>query len=457
MKFCGSLAWRVVAYLIFGQFVAFVIAVTVTDGLGLAHVWAYEMALDSLATVRSSDLVIASLIRDESGRVRIEPSQQLHAELIRSPRLKYAAFDSRFEPLPGSSQELATLLASAIKINSTHTHFVLPGDPPSTPRGYAEPRQTAFGTLQIAVYGQKFRWDDIFYSIADEFRWSAIHIFFAIVVSVAVAWFAVRQGLAPLRSVSLEAAHIDLDSLDQQLTSDRLPTEVTPLVAAMNKALLRLDASARRLRRYTANAAHELRTPLALMRARLEDAEEPTFRADLLRDTSHLQAVVEQMLIAARLTEKQVSLDQDVELVTTIRLVISRYLPFALKCDRDLEFEAGMSPVVVRGNQRAIECVIANLVDNALRAEPRNGTVLVRITDNAVVEVIDHGPGVDPRDCEIIFEPFWRKDDASPGAGLGLAIAKELIDCHKGRIWIEETPGGGATFKVSLPHASEPR
>jgi|APFre7841882630_1041343.scaffolds.fasta_scaffold81123_2 signal transduction histidine kinase len=197
---------------------------------------------------------------------------------MRAPSLKYAAFDSRFEPLPGSSPELTTLLVGAIKVNFSHTHFVLPGDPPSTPRGYAGPRRTPSGELQIAVYGQKFRWDDIYYSIAEDFRWSSVHIFSAIVVSVATAWFAVRQGLAPLRSVSLEAARIDIDSLDQRLSSDRRPKEVLPLVTAMNSAMLRLNASAKRLRRYTANAAHELRTPLAIMRARLEDTEEPTFK-----------------------------------------------------------------------------------------------------------------------------------------------------------------------------------
>ena len=319
-----------------------------------------------------------------------------------------------------------------------------------------EPRWTPFGRLHIAVYRQKFRWDDIFHAILDELQWLAAYVIAAILMSAGAAWFAVRRGLTPLRAVAGEAAHIDMNSLDQRLPSVGVPVEITPLVGAMNDALARLDASALRMRRYTANAAHELRTPLAIMRARLEDTEEPTFKSDLMRDASQLQAIVEQMLIAARLTEHQAALDSEVDLVKTIRRIVSDYLPLVIECDRKIEFEAGASVleldprIVTRGNQRAIECVVANLIDNALRAEPEGGTVLVRVGDDAVVEVIDHGEGVASEDREMIFEPFWRGSETTPGTGLGLAIAKELMDKLQGRIWIDETSGGGATFKLSF-------
>ena len=95
--------------------------------------------------------------------------------------------------------------------------------------------------------------------------------------------------------------------------------------------------------------------------------------------------------------------------------------------------------------------VITNLVDNALRAEPEGGTVILRVGADAIVEVVDHGAGAAERDRQLVFEPFWRKSEATPGAGLGLAIAKELLDALGGRIWVEDTPGGGATFKLSFP------
>jgi len=137
------------------------------------------------------------------------------------------------------------------------------------------------------------------------------------------AWLAARSGLAPLSAVANSARGIDMNSLEQRPPLKGVPIEVTPLVEAINEALARLDASAARMRRYTANLAHELRTPLAILRARLENAEEPSFKSDLRRDASRLQAIVEQMLIAACLTEQQVAVDQEIDLVETVKSVLS--------------------------------------------------------------------------------------------------------------------------------------
>ena len=270
-------------------------------------------------------------------------------------------------------------------------------------------------------------------------------------VSAAVAWFAVRRSLAPLRRVAEAAERIDLDSLGQGLRADDAPIEIRPLVDAVNRALARLDASVARMRRYTANAAHELRTPVAILRARLENPEERGFRVDLQRDVRRVQTIIEQMLVAARLTEGQAPQDEDVDLCATARGIVADYSPLIFKAGRRIAFEAPDAPVRLRGNRMAIECIIANLIDNALRSEPEGGTVLVRVDADCRVSVVDHGEGVAEKDRELIFEPFWRRNEAEPGAGLGLAIVKELIDKLGGRILVETTPGGGATFALSFP------
>jgi two-component system OmpR family sensor kinase len=449
-----SLARRVVGYLVVAQLVAFLIGATISMALELAEVAYYRLSLDELAVNRVSKLVTASLILGEDGLVRIEPSPELRAEMQRTPNMKFAAFDLARRPLFGSSPELVSTLikAGVIQISAAHLHFNLPTDLETTPMGFMERRRTPFGKLHIAVYGQKFRWLDIFVGyLADELSWLIVYFLVVILGSTGTAWFAVQFGLTPLREAALQAGRIDLDSMNHSVVAPGIPIEIRPFVTAINSALARLDASAKRMRRYTANAAHELRTPLAILRARLENAEESPAKSDLLLDASRLDAVVEQLLIAARLTERHATIDQEVDLIKTIRQVIFGYVRLAIECDRMIEFEAGTSPVVIRGNQRAIESVVSNLVDNALRAEPRGGTVLVRVSDCAVIEVIDHGAGVALSDREKIFEPFWRGNEATPGTGLGLAIAKELVDKHQGRIWVDETPGGGATFKLSFP------
>lgn len=446
-----SLARRVVANLLIAQLAAFVIGAALTMGLELATVAYFRTSTDEFAIYRVSALVIASLTQDAHG-VRIEPTPELSAELMRSPGLAFAAFDDARNPVPGSSARLVDALVKAgvIQITSAHLHFNLPGDTETSPLGYMERRRTPFGWFHIAVYRQKFRWDDVFGYALDAAQWMAAYLFMIVLLSGVAAWFAVRRGLSPLREAAREVESIDLDSLDKSIQVRYVPREVRPFVTAINAALARLNASAARMRRYTANVAHELRTPLAIMRARLEDSEEPTFKQDLLRDASQLQAIVEQMLIASRLTESQASLDQDVDLSATMRQIVIDYTPLIIECGRNIELDDTTSGARVRGNRRAIECVIANLIDNALRAEPLGGTVTVRLEKNGVLSVIDHGAGVDPADHELIFEPFWRKNESTPGTGLGLAISKELMDKHGGRIQVAETPGGGATFRLEF-------
>ena len=123
----------------------------------------------------------------------------------------------------------------------------------------------------------------------------------------------------------------------------------------------------------------------------------------------------------------------------------------AIDNERQLEFEAPLASVIIRGTEYALKSIIANLINNALRTEPEGGTVIVRVREDAAVEVVDHGEGVAESDRELIFEPFWRKNEATPGTGLGLAISKELTEILGGRIWVEDTPGGGATFKLWFP------
>jgi two-component system OmpR family sensor kinase len=451
-----SLARRVVGYLFTAQLVAFLVGAGLTMALELAKVAYFRTSLDEFATYRVSNLVISSLAKGEDGTIRITPVPELASELERAPQLKFAVFDEARKPLAGSSPELVSTLikAGVIQITAAHLHFNLPEDHETNPLGYMERRWTPFGWFHIAIYRQKFRWDDVFGYLLDALQWMAVYLAMIILLSAFAARFAVRHGLTPLRDAVRQVESIDLDSLDRTVDAKGVPAEVKPFVTAINAGLARLNASAARMRRYTANAAHELRTPLAILRARLEDAEEPTFKSDLLRDASHLQAIVEQMLIAARLNERQASLEQQLDLASAIRKIVVDYSPLVIECERHIEFDAPEDPVTVRGNARAIECVVANLIDNALRVEPVGGTVIVRVTADAVVSVTDHGEGVDPGDRELIFEPFWRKNEVTPGTGLGLAISKELMDKHDGRIWVEDTPGGGATFKLWFPAAA---
>jgi two-component system OmpR family sensor kinase len=455
----ASLARRTVGYLILAQSVAFVLAWLASFGLGLVFKvdW-FDQSWEELASYRYQDMVIASLRRDDESGMFFAPVPTLTAEMRRVPKFRYAAFDFYTkQPVAGSAPDLVATLSRVVEVSSTHSHFVLPGDPITPNLGFMELMQTPYGRFLIAVYRHAFRWDDLLRSMREELRRLVAYFVVVALGTGMTAWFAVRHGLRPLRSAAERVSRIDLGSLDQRLRSDDAPLEVAPFVEAVNEALVRLDAGAARQRRFTANAAHELRTPLAIMRARLEDenAKLAPLKRELLGDAGRLRAIVEQMLVAARLTEGQLPLDQRIDLRATVAAVVAMILPLAMDRGRLVDFDADSEaePPTTMGNERAIECVLTNLIDNALRAEPKGGTVLVRVGADGVVTVSDHGEGIAPADRNRIFEPFWRKNEASPGAGLGLAISREIMDAHGGRIFLEETPGGGATFVLSFPIA----
>jgi signal transduction histidine kinase len=223
----------------------------------------------------------------------------------------------------------------------------------------------------------------------------------------------------------------------------------------VNTALARVDAGVARERRFLANSAHELRTPVAILRSRVESLDHTPIdqvKRELKRDVQRVQTLLEQLLVLAQIEEQATKKKAPlVDLGEVVMQAVADYSPLAVSNGRQVSYEPPPAPVTVRAYPWAIESVVMNLIGNAVRAEPQGGVVVVRVSTDASIEVIDHGEGVVKSDREMIFEPFCRKDERRPGTGLGLAIARELIGKLQGRIWVEDTEGGGATFKVSLP------
>ena len=462
-----SLVLRIVALLALAQLPAFLITWLLLDSLNLWNTSDFAVLsenFDTIAIWRTTGLVGDSLIRDSDGSLRIEPTPSLRAEMQRLPGLQFAAYDPvQWTPLAGSSEKLTSRLSTVAVTRPRHMHFVvndITRNDVTDGRfdGHLRLRETRFGEVPIAVYGFRFRWDDLSellqYNPVD---WSFVRLSIVIVAVVTggTAWFAVRRGLKPLADVAKEVEHIDMSSLHRRLSTSGIPAEIKGLVDVVNEAFDRLESGVDRQRQFAANAAHELRTPLAIMRAQLECEKPSAVRNELLSAASRLRSIVEQMLISTRLAEGQVALDQRVDVDGTVQQLACDLLPLAMNAGRSLEFESAGLPLVTLGNQRAIECVVTNLIDNALRAEPKGGVVCVRVEADGVIAVIDHGEGVESADHERIFERFWRKSDATSGTGLGLAIAKDIMDAHGGRIWVEDTPGGGATFKLAFRKSAE--
>jgi signal transduction histidine kinase len=407
------------------------------------YLWEY------FAYYRIRNLVGQSAARSADGALRVIPNAELQAEIDSNPTLQFAAFDAMDRPAAkGSSVELATALERVRSVDVVAMEFFLKSDPSKRHLVSLWPVHTSVGKLDIAVRGGAFKWSDPLLALFDSAPHLAVQLGFVFVMSALVSLLVIRRSLAPLRRTADAAENIRMDTLGQGLRADGAPSEILPLVAAVNRALTRLDASAERMRRYIANAAHELRTPVAILRARVENAADSPFKAELRRDVKKIQAIIDQLLISARLAENQAALAQEVDLVRAARYATADYSPLVFVSGRRIAFEAETARLPIRANAQAVGCVIGNLIDNALRAEPEGGTVLVRVRRDAVVEVVDHGAGVALQDRGLIFEPFWRKSE--DGSGLGLAISKELIEKLGGRIRVRETPQGGATFELQF-------
>jgi signal transduction histidine kinase len=238
--------------------------------------------------------------------------------------------------------------------------------------------------------------------------------------------------------------------------------EMKRLRDAAEDAKRQAERSLEQQRRFTAGAAHELRTPLAVLRARLDGVEAsaargallgPEARSALQGDVDRMARLVEQLLAVARLEAGLVEMTDGVDLCAVVREAVARLFPLACAAGKSIELDApgGAGMITVRGDAFALEDALCNLIDNALRYTPADGTVTVAVGNDATVEVRDHGPGVPESLLPHIFEPFVHGRERRGAAGLGLSIVAETAALHGGKVTAANTLRGGAVFRLELP------
>jgi len=287
-----------------------------------------------------------------------------------------------------------------------------------------------------------------------------------ILLAVSLVRFGVMRGLAPLdelqRAIAVRS-HKDRSPLEER----GVPGEVRPLVTSINALLARLDNVLTMQSRFIADAAHQLKTPVAGLKAQVEllgRAQAPSdlgaISGRLYVGVERLSRLVSQLLSLARNEPDAVrSLSfEPIDLNELMLDVASHWVPLALKRGIDLGFEAGNRPVVVSGDAGRLRELFDNLLDNAIRYSREGGRVTVRVLGlpAPTVAVSDDGPSIAGADKQLIFERFHRLLGAGDGSGLGLAIAQEIATLHNAAISLreDEHDGVGNIFSVIFPSAS---
>jgi signal transduction histidine kinase len=259
-----------------------------------------------------------------------------------------------------------------------------------------------------------------------------------------------RRALEPVREASTTAAAIGPARTDVRLPEQAMPAEIVPLVHAVNQAFDRLEAGFRAQRDFTADMAHELRTPLAIMRARVDSLEPGSVRDALRTDLVNMTRTVSQVLDIAEL-ESFVVGDAKADLHAVCAEAVGFMAPLAVDMSKTISLTGAEGPVWVRGHAEALFRAVRNLVDNAIRHTPGGGSIEVHVSADGVVRVIDDGPGVPEAERDSIFRRFWRRDRTqAESRGLGLAIVARVAETHDGSVTVDNLPDSGAVFTLRL-------
>ena len=308
------------------------------------------------------------------------------------------------------------------------------------------------------------------YAVIRAGRWLLLGLSLGILAGVGITGARLaRRALRPIDRIVTTARRLGEANLTERLPHPGTRDEIGRLVATLNDMLARIERGVDAQRRFTADASHELRSPLSRLRAELEvTLRRPRDRAEYeealrsgLDEVERLSRLTDELLLLARLDagDGREAPPAPVALGPILDDAVRRLAPVAERRGVAVTLQASAAPVVEVG-PTTVGLVLTNLLENAVKFSPPGGRVSVGLAaeaGEALVTVADTGPGIAPDELPRLFDRFHRGAAAraadAPGVGLGLAICRALVERHGGRIAVESPPGGGARFRVHLPLA----
>ncbi|MBP2169992.1 signal transduction histidine kinase [Erwinia toletana] len=254
--------------------------------------------------------------------------------------------------------------------------------------------------------------------------------------------FTIRMVLRPLNSASKAAMSITPANLTTRLGEQEMPSEIKPLIGAFNQALERLETGFSAQQQFLGSAAHELQTPLTLLRGQIELQPEINNKDLLFREIDLMARQVRQLLHLAEVSESQNYLFDKTDIIAVTHDVVDYLELKAANHQVQLQIEAPETLPPINADESALFILLKNIVENAINVTPANQEVTV-VVEASAIHIQDNGPGIHHDDFPMLFKRFWRAANASTeGTGLGLAICKEIAQAHKWQITAHNTPRG---------------
>lgn len=288
------------------------------------------------------------------------------------------------------------------------------------------------------------------YAFKEQFIWILLGIF----TILATAVLATKRSLSFLGPVQEQAQLIGPVATIKRLSMEHVPTEIAPLIMAVNGAFDRLEKGYQAQRDFSSNVAHEVRTPLAVLRSSIERIEDPKVKGTIREDVLRLERMFEQMIDLSRADAQGKNAHVSIDLKQLAVDVAMEMSVGALKDKKSLAV-TGVDQCFVTGNMGLIHIGVKNLVRNALIYSPIGTEVEIEVTKNPPsIRILDRGDGIKEDQKSHLFERFQRGVAANSnisGSGIGLAIVKSVADAHNAQINMHDRPDGGSIFELIFP------
>lgn len=429
-----SLRWKL-SWQLSLVFVAVVAVVIVGLSVYGAIILSPNVALEE----KLSGALAEALSRDPDGRIVIGDTPQLQSFKAENSRLWFVVTTAGGEV--AVSGDVPTQFAALTPYVRLMKDADIRGAEDTGETASIDSFKTSLGEVRVMYGGDTSRTDNAVTMLRKLYP---IYVPLLVILLPAVFFTIpriVRNALFGLTEVARRASEIEPRQQGVRLPVSGIPNEVAPLVVAFNGVLDRLEHEFQKRRRFLIDAAHELRTPIAIMQTRIEGLADGPDRARLLRDVARLGATAEQLLDFER-NDQAADLHETLDLVDVARSVVADLAPLAIGAGYDISFQSEPYRFERPGSRFALSGAIGNLVRNAIDHGGNKGMICVSVASDGEIAVADEGPGIPMEHRELVFEPFYRVIPQSKGAGLGLSLVKQVVANHGGQVIMDSGSSG---------------